>query len=79
MALCENWGGPTAINNGIITTKEVKLPDRFETIEAQPLKEVLSKFNNKCGDCNTTFILLAQAIVIGGLKKYNFLVIWDSL
>jgi len=45
------------------------LADRFENLGAQLIREVASKTNDKAGDGTTTATVLAQAIVVEGLKS----------
>jgi len=69
VALDKKWGPPTVINDGVSIAKEIELPDPFENMGAQLLKEAASKTNDKCGDGTTTSTLLAQAIISGGFKN----------
>jgi chaperonin GroEL len=69
VALDKKWGPPTVINDGVSIAKEIELPDPFENMGAQLLKQASSKTNDKCGDGTTTSTLLAQAIVAGGFKN----------
>ena len=49
--------------------KEIELPDPFENMGAQMVKEVASKTNDVAGDGTTTATLLAEAIYREGLKN----------
>ena len=49
--------------------KEVELPDPFENMGAQLVKEVSTKTNDVAGDGTTTATLLAQAMIHEGLKN----------
>jgi len=69
VALDKKWGPPTVINDGVSIAKEIDLPDPFENMGAQLLKEAASKTNDKCGDGTTTSTLLAQAMVTGSFKN----------
>ncbi len=69
VALDKKWGPPTVINDGVSIAKEIELPDPFENMGVQLLKEAASKTNDKCGDGTTTSILLAHALVTGGFKN----------
>src|SRR4030043_102376 len=69
VALDKKWGPPTVINDGVSIAKEIELPDPFENMGAQLLKQASAKTNDKCGDGTTTSTLLAQAIVSGGFKN----------
>jgi len=69
VALDKKWGPPTVINDGVSIAKEIELPDPFENMGAQLLKEAASKTNDKCGDGTTTSVLLGQAMITGGFKN----------
>ncbi len=69
VAIDKKWGPPTVINDGVSIAKEIELPDPYENMGAQLLKQASSKTNDKCGDGTTTSTLLAQAIVSGGFKN----------
>ena len=69
VALDKKWGPPTVINDGVTIAKEIDLPDPFENMGAQLLKQAASKTNDVCGDGTTTSTLLAQAIITGGFKN----------
>ena len=49
--------------------KEIELPDTFENMGAQLVKEVASKTNDIAGDGTTTATVLAQAIIREGLRN----------
>jgi chaperonin GroEL len=69
VAIDKKWGPPMVINDGVSIAKEIELPDPFENMGAQLLKQASAKTNDKCGDGTTTSTLLAQAIVSGGFKN----------
>jgi chaperonin GroEL len=62
------YGPPTVINSGVIVAREIELPDRFENVGAQLVREVASKTSEMAGDGTTTATVLAQAIVKQGMK-----------
>jgi chaperonin GroEL len=62
------YGAPTIINSGVLVAKEIELPDRFENMGAQMVREVASKTSDVAGDGTTTAMLLAHGIVVEGLK-----------
>ena len=49
--------------------KEIELPDAFENMGAQLLKEAATKTNDAAGDGTTTSVVLAQAIINEGFKN----------
>jgi chaperonin GroEL len=49
--------------------KDIELPDAFENMGAQMVKEAASKTNDVAGDGTTTSTLIAQAIVNAGLRN----------
>ncbi|GAB4140780.1 MAG: chaperonin GroEL [Patescibacteria group bacterium] len=65
----KSYGAPTITNDGVTVAKEIDLPDPFENMGAQLLKEVASKTNDVAGDGTTTATVLAQAIVLEGFKN----------
>lgn len=68
VALDKKWGGPSVIHDGVTVAKEIDLPDPFENMGAQMVKEAASKTNDVAGDGTTTATLLAQAIVNTGFR-----------
>ncbi|KKT38921.1 MAG: 60 kDa chaperonin [Candidatus Collierbacteria bacterium GW2011_GWF1_44_12] len=69
VAIDKKWGGPTVLHDGVSVAKEVELPDPFENMGAQLVKEAASKTNDIAGDGTTTATLLAQQIVVAGMKN----------
>jgi len=69
VALDKKWGGPSVIHDGVSVAKEIKLPDPFENMGAQMVKEAASKTNDVAGDGTTTATLLAQSIINEGFKN----------
>ena len=69
VALDEKWGTPHVVHDGVTVAKKIELPDPFENMGAQLLKEAASKTNDSAGDGTTTATVLAQAIVAEGLKN----------
>ncbi|HEX3918788.1 MAG TPA: chaperonin GroEL [Caulobacteraceae bacterium] len=65
----KSFGAPRSTKDGVTVAKEIELVDRFENLGAQLIREVASKTNDKAGDGTTTATVLAQAIVIEGLKS----------
>ena len=69
VVLDKKYGAPLITNDGVSIAKEVELPDPFENMGAQLVKEVSTKTNDVAGDGTTTATLLAQAMVREGLKN----------
>jgi chaperonin GroEL len=69
VALDKKWGAPSVIDDGVTIAKEIELPDPFENMGAQLVKEAASKTNDACGDGTTTSTILAHAIITGGFKN----------
>lgn len=65
----KSYGSPSITKDGVSVAKEIELEDRFENMGAQMVKEVASKANDEAGDGTTTATVLAQAIVVEGLKS----------
>ena len=69
VAIGKKWGSPTVSHDGVTVAKEIELPDPFENMGAQLLKEAATKTNDVAGDGTTTATVLAQAIVNEGLRN----------
>ena len=65
----KKFGHPQITKDGVTVAKEIELPDAFENMGAQMVKEVASKTNDDAGDGTTTATVLAQSIVTVGLKN----------
>src|ERR1700688_3625436 len=65
----KSWGAPRSTKDGVTVAKEIELEDRFENLGAQLIREVASKTSDKAGDGTTTATVLAQSIVVEGLKS----------
>src|SRR5947209_3927820 len=68
VVLEKSWGAPTVTKDGVTVAKEIELPDRFENMGAQMVKEVASKTSDVAGDGTTTATVLARAIFAEGAK-----------
>src|SRR6184192_4897053 len=64
----KSWGAPTVTKDGVTVAKEIELPDKFENMGAQMVKEVASKTSDVAGDGTTTATVLARAIFTEGAK-----------
>ena len=69
VALDKKWGAPSVIDDGVTIAKDIELPDPFENMGVQLVKEAASKTNDACGDGTTTSTILAHAIISGGFKN----------
>ena len=62
------FGAPIVINSGVVVAREVELADPLENMGAQMVREAAAKTSDVAGDGTTTATLLAQGIVIEGMK-----------
>ena len=69
VVLDKKFGPPLVCSDGVTIAKEIELPDAFENMGAQLLKEAATKTNDAAGDGTTTSIVLAQAIINEGFKN----------
>ncbi|MSU46765.1 MAG: chaperonin GroEL [Lacunisphaera sp.] len=65
----KKFGSPTVTKDGVTVAKEIELPDPYENMGAQMVKEVASKTSDSAGDGTTTATLLAEGIYREGLKN----------
>jgi chaperonin GroEL len=68
VVLEKSFGAPTVTKDGVSVAKEVELSDKFENMGAQMVKEVASHTSDIAGDGTTTATVLAQSMLIEGLK-----------
>src|SRR5688572_25419079 len=68
VVLEKSWGAPNVTKDGVTVAKEIELPDKFENMGAQMVKEVASKTSDVAGDGTTTATVLARAIFVEGAK-----------
>ncbi|PLX42665.1 MAG: chaperonin GroEL [Deltaproteobacteria bacterium] len=64
----KSWGSPLVTKDGVTVAKEIELPDKFENMGAQMVKEVASKTSDVAGDGTTTATVLAQGIFREGSR-----------
>ena len=69
VVLDKKYGAPLITNDGVTIAKEIELPDPFENMGAQLVKEVATKTNDIAGDGTTTATVLAQALISEGMKN----------
>ena len=65
----KSWGAPRITKDGVTVAREIELPDHFENMGAQMVKEVAQRTNDDAGDGTTTATVLAHAIVREGMKS----------
>ena len=65
----KQYGSPAITKDGVSVAKEIELPDPFENMGAQMVREVASKTNDVAGDGTTTATILGEAIYREGLKN----------
>jgi chaperonin GroEL len=68
VVLERTYGAPAIINSGVVVAKEIELQDPFENMGAQMVREVATKTSDVAGDGTTTAMVLAQGIVMEGMK-----------
>lgn len=68
VAIDKKWGAPNIIHDGVSVAKEIELPDPYENMGAQLVKEAASKTADIAGDGTTTATILARQIVVEGIK-----------
>src|SRR5512147_1735352 len=69
VVLDKKWGAPTITKDGVTVAKEVELPDKFENMGAQMVRQVASKTSEVAGDGTTTATVLAESIFREGVKN----------
>ena len=69
VVLDKSFGPPQVCSDGVTIAKEIELPDAFENMGAQLIKEAATKTNDAAGDGTTTSVVLAQAIINDGFKN----------
>src|SRR5687767_15431360 len=68
VVLDKSYGAPRITKDGVTVAKDIELPDKFENMGAQMVREVASKTSDAAGDGTTTATVLAHAIVREGAK-----------
>jgi chaperonin GroEL len=69
VALDKKWGAPSVLNDGVSIAKEIELPDPFENMGVQLVKQAATKTNDQCGDGTSTSTIVAEAIISEGFKN----------
>src|SRR2546422_9829546 len=68
VVLEKSFGAPTVTKDGVTVAKEVELPDRFQNMGAQMVREVATKTSEIAGDGTTTATVLSAAIYSEGMR-----------
>src|ERR1700759_5003540 len=68
VVLQKSFGSPRITKDGVSVAKEIELPQPFENMGAKLVSAVASKTGDVAGDGTTTATVLAEAILIEGLK-----------
>lgn len=69
VVLDKKYGSPLITNDGVTIAKEIELPDAYENMGVQMVKEVATRTNDVAGDGTTTATVLAEAIIKEGLRN----------
>jgi len=67
--ISKKFGTPLVTKDGVTVAQEIYLPDPYENMGAQMVKEVASRTSDDAGDGTTTATVLAEAIYKEGLKN----------
>lgn len=71
VVLDRKFATPLITNDGVTIAKEITLPDPYENMGANLIKEVSIRTNEVAGDGTTTACILAESIVSEGVKNYT--------
>ena len=63
------WTLPVVCSDGVTIAKEIQLPDPYENMGAQVVKEAAAKTNDVVGDGTTTSVVLARSIIRDGFQN----------
>jgi chaperonin GroEL len=69
VALGKKFGAPVVVDDGVTIARDIELPDPFENMGVQLVKEASTKTNDACGDGTTTSTVLAASIIGNGFKN----------
>jgi len=69
VVLEKSYGGPRITNDGVSIAKDISLPDKFENMGVEIVKEVAGKTNDGVGDGTTTTVVLLEALVDEGMAR----------
>ena len=68
VGLARKFGSPVITNDGVTVARDVDLPNNFQNMGAQLIKEAATKTNDVAGDGTTTATVLAQSMIQDGLR-----------
>ncbi len=68
VVLDKSFGAPRITKDGVTVAKDIELPDKFENMGAQMVREVASKTSDVAGDGTTTATVLAASIFREGAR-----------
>src|SRR4051812_25543988 len=68
VVLEKSFGSPTVTKDGVTVAKEIELPERFQNMGAQMVREVATKTSDIAGDGTTTATVLSASIYSEGLR-----------
>ena len=68
VGLARKFGSPIITNDGVTVARDIDLPDNFQNMGAQLIKEAATKTNDVAGDGTTTATVLAQRMIQDGLR-----------
>ena len=66
--LNKSFGSPAMTKDGVSVAREIELPDEFENMGAQMVKEVAAHTSDIAGDGTTTATVLAYSMLQEGIK-----------
>lgn len=64
----KSYGAPKITKDGVTVAREIELEDKFENLGARTVREAAVRSADVAGDGTTTATILAQAILIEGIK-----------
>ncbi len=67
----KKFGSPTITNDGVTIAREIEVEDPFENMGVTLVREVATKTNDIAGDGTTTAMVLAQKMILNGLKNVS--------
>src|SRR4051795_1121273 len=68
VVLDKSYGAPRITKDGVTVAKEIELPDKFENMGTQMVREVATRTSTEAGDGTTTATVLAAAIAREGVR-----------